>query len=228
MIMKKAISYQSVAIVACVLMSGCTLSGLSGSSEFACKAPDGVTCQSVSTTYHQALNKQLPGQNEGGISRSSSTSKRQETGVVGGSDPRHRPTPTLIPISAVGGQQQAAIYSEPTIMRLWVAPWRDHDNDMHDQSYVYIRVNDGEWLVDSVRSQINRAYAPSFPGASQAVVAPKAATPQSNQQAAPQAVPASLTKALNFGQTRPGSPVINTVAETKAAIAADKEAASND
>ena len=33
------------------MLSGCmSMSGLSGSSSYACKAPDGVTCQSVSGT----------------------------------------------------------------------------------------------------------------------------------------------------------------------------------
>jgi hypothetical protein len=38
------------------------MSGLSGSSDYACKAPDGVTCDSVSGTYANAIHNNLPSQ----------------------------------------------------------------------------------------------------------------------------------------------------------------------
>ena len=44
-------------------LAGCmSLSGLSGNSSYACKAPDGVTCQSVSGTYANAVVNNLPAQ----------------------------------------------------------------------------------------------------------------------------------------------------------------------
>ena len=46
-----------------VSLAGCmSLSGLSGNSSYACKAPDGVTCQSVSGTYANAVANNLPAQ----------------------------------------------------------------------------------------------------------------------------------------------------------------------
>ena len=52
------------ALVLCTtLLSGCaSLSGLDGGSSYACKAPEGVTCDSVSGTYHNALQNNLPSQ----------------------------------------------------------------------------------------------------------------------------------------------------------------------
>ena len=45
------------------MLSGCmSMSGLSGSSSYACKAPDGVTCDSVSGTYANAVQNNLPSQ----------------------------------------------------------------------------------------------------------------------------------------------------------------------
>ena len=47
------------------LLAGCmNLSGLSGGSSYACKAPDGVTCQSVSGTYANAVADNLPAQRQ--------------------------------------------------------------------------------------------------------------------------------------------------------------------
>jgi conjugal transfer pilus assembly protein TraV len=38
------------------------MSGLGGDSKYACKAPDGVACDSVSGTYANALHNNLPSQ----------------------------------------------------------------------------------------------------------------------------------------------------------------------
>ena len=46
-----------------LVLAGCTsLSGLSGTSDYACKAPEGVTCDSVSGTYANAIHNNLPSQ----------------------------------------------------------------------------------------------------------------------------------------------------------------------
>ena len=51
-------------LAACSLaLPGCmNLSGLDGSTHYACKAPDGVTCDSVSGTYANAVQNNLPSQ----------------------------------------------------------------------------------------------------------------------------------------------------------------------
>ena len=48
---------------AMTLMSGCAnMSGLGGSSQFSCKAPDGVKCESMTGVYHNAVAENLPSQ----------------------------------------------------------------------------------------------------------------------------------------------------------------------
>src|SRR5579862_5069352 len=47
----------TVALVACASMAG-----VGGSAEFGCKAPVGVKCDSVSGTYYNALQQNLPSQ----------------------------------------------------------------------------------------------------------------------------------------------------------------------
>lgn len=50
-------------LVAMLALSGCmSMSGLGGDSKYACKAPDGVTCDSVSGTYANAVANNLPSQ----------------------------------------------------------------------------------------------------------------------------------------------------------------------
>jgi len=49
---------------------------------------------------------------------------------------------------------------------VWFAPWEDNDGDMHDQSYVYLPIDNGKWLIEHNRRRIQDAYrpvrAPSF------------------------------------------------------------------
>lgn len=131
-------------------LAGCmNLSGLSGNSSYACKAPDGVTCQSVSGTYANAVANNLPAQ-------------------------RARATPTAAPVSAPSSAASAPtvrntsadaaqvlpLRSAPSILRLWFKPWEDADRDLYDQGYVYVQVDGGRWLVDHAQRAIREAYAP--------------------------------------------------------------------
>lgn len=132
-------------------LAGCmSLSGLNGSSSYACKAPDGVTCQSVSGTYANAVANNLPAQ-------------------------RARATPAAAPerapsspaASTPGARNASAdaaptfpLRSAPRILRLWFKPWEDADRDLYDQGYVYVQVDGGRWLVDHAQRAIREAYAP--------------------------------------------------------------------
>ena len=41
--------------------------------------------------------------------------------------------------------------SSPRVLRLWIAPWEDHDGDLHDASFVHVVIDTGRWLIDRVR-----------------------------------------------------------------------------
>ena len=59
----RASPWRSCIAVTAVAFGGCAnMSGLSGSSDYACKAPEGVTCDSVSGTYANAIQHNLPSQ----------------------------------------------------------------------------------------------------------------------------------------------------------------------
>jgi conjugal transfer pilus assembly protein TraV len=150
------------------MLSGCmSMSGLSGSSSYACKAPDGVTCDSVSGTYANAVQNNLPSQRRtAGASPGAPQAPRPTAGINGAAaagaagaaasriavSPSPPPSPTAIPLR-----------SSARILRLWFKPWEDADRDLHDQGYVYVRVDDGQWLVEHAQRQIRDAYAPLRP-----------------------------------------------------------------
>lgn len=117
------------------LMSGCgSMAGFTDSgSKFACKAPAGVICTSVSGVYANAQQNNLPALHSG--SRPAMASYAMPTGGA------------AFPVAAAG----MPIRSQARVLRIWVAPWRDEDDTLHDQSYMYVMVEPGKWLVERSR-----------------------------------------------------------------------------
>lgn len=138
------------ALAATSMLGGCmSMSGLSGSSSYACKAPEGVTCDSVSGTYANAVHNNLPGQR----SRSAPSSAAQATSPS---------TLSRIP-SASASAEPMTLRSSARILRLWFKPWEDADRDLYDQGYVYVQVDSGQWLIEHAQRQIRDAYIPLRP-----------------------------------------------------------------
>lgn len=145
------------------LLGGCTsLSGLSGSSSYACKAPDGITCQSVSGTY---ANTQ-PGPRAGARVPAAELADA----------PSGAPQPSRV-LTATIGSANTPLRSPPRILRLWFKPWEDADQDLYDQGYVYVQVDSGRWQVEHARRAIRESYAPiKTPSGSRAASAPASPT----------------------------------------------------
>nr|WP_297383299.1 TraV family lipoprotein [uncultured Roseateles sp.] len=130
-------------------LSGCmSMSGLGGNSSYACKAPEGVICDSVSGTYANAVHNNLPSQR----ARSPSPA------------PAVSPPSTRAPVpSTSAAAEPMPLRSSARILRLWFKPWEDADRDLYDQGYVYVQIDSGQWLVDHAQRQIREAYAPLRP-----------------------------------------------------------------
>jgi conjugal transfer pilus assembly protein TraV len=142
------------AICVGAVLAGCTsISGLTGSSSYACKAPDGVTCDSVSGTYANAVQNNLPSQR-------SRAATPPMAPAAAGSAPARSVEPTQMAMSSVS---PTPLRSSARILRLWFKPWEDADRDLYDQGYVYVQIDNGQWLVDHAQRQIRDAYAPLRP-----------------------------------------------------------------
>lgn len=139
-----------------LLLAGCTsLSGVSGSSSYACKAPEGVACDSVSGTYANAMQHNLPSQREQQGKNSGHSTAR--AGEAASNAPA-----TIPPAAGNAGlpPTPVTLRSAPRVMRLWIKPWEDADHDLHDQSYVYVQVDGGRWQIGHVQRQVRDTYAP--------------------------------------------------------------------
>ncbi len=138
---------------AALVLPGCSnVSGLSGSSSYACKAPEGVTCDSVSGTYANAVQNNLPSQRQ---RRTAPESSEHSDSPLPSMAAASRPalTASLLPTPV-------SLRSSPRILRLWFKPWEDADHDLYDQGYVYVQIDAGQWQIEHVQRQIRDAYAP--------------------------------------------------------------------
>lgn len=52
-----------------------------------------------------------------------------------------------------------------TVLRVWLAPFTDKDGDLHDQRYLYVRLNNGGWDSQSMQSLAasSRVSKPVYP-----------------------------------------------------------------
>ena len=117
-------------IVLAAVLPGCAITGLDGESKYACKAPEGVRCDSVSGTYYNALQNNLPAQRRSAA-----------------------PPVDTSPQAAPAG-------SAPRVLRLWIKAWEDADRDLVGESLVYVQVDNGRWLVDHVQRQQREPFVP--------------------------------------------------------------------
>lgn len=136
-------------LILMTLLSSCTnLSGLQGSSQYGCQAPEGVACDSISGVYANAVLQRLPSQQH--VTHTVAPQPRDAERPATASLPES--PPTVLPLR-----------SNNRLLRLWIKPWEDRDGDLHDQSFVYVQIDDGRWLIEHAQRQIREAYAPIRP-----------------------------------------------------------------
>ncbi len=176
---------------AALLQAGCTsMSGLSGSSSYSCKAPVGVQCDSVAGTYTNAVQHNLPSQRTRAV-------PAHETDEPTAQPPRPVLTVGSPPAPSVRGPGTSlpptpiTLRSTPRVLRLWFKAWEDADHDLYDQGYVYVQVDGGRWQIEHVQRQIRESYAPIR-------------APQRSAEASGSALPPNAAAELP-GRPRPGT-----------------------
>lgn len=110
-----------------VISVGLALSGcLSYSSDYGCKGyPEGVNCQSVSSVYDMDPER-------------AATVPRAGNGGSSG-------TPSQLHLSSEGPTLGRPVVTPPEVLRVWITPWRDVDNRLHEGSYVYVLVKEADF-----------------------------------------------------------------------------------
>ncbi len=160
--------FASVGTAVAMALSGCaSMSGLDATDTYGCRAPEGVSCISVSGTYANS--------NPGGrLSRSPSAPAKSSADA-----PRvYGAASVAIPQPAAPGSTSDAIRSKPRLLRVWIAPWEDSDGDLHEEGYVHMVVDNGRWLIEHVRptarSNVDGVARPVAPAADASPSKPEA------------------------------------------------------
>ena len=203
-----------LAVAAALVLAGCAdLSGLGASSTFKCNAPPGLPCRSLAAVdAAQRSGSHAPSAQEPDGSRATPAGAPARTAMA------EIDTPTQGAVAAVGtGAQErsaarpalqlmptGALRSEPTVVRMWVAPWVDRDGDLHDQGHVYLQVDTGRWLIDHNRERIRRAFAPQAAGGASTSAVPAEADAQASPKPAARS-PMAAASRPTFGAPRPAA-----------------------
>lgn len=149
-----------------VTLTGCgSLTGIGGNNTFGCKAPKGIACQSVSGVYYNTIDSkqsqdpkqgkdQKPGKNGTSYQPLSTKPRAVHASLQGSEQPRMSDAPEPGHIPARSATRE---------LRIWYAPWLDNDNVAHDESYSYVVVEEGRWLLQRKLDMIRERYAPANP-----------------------------------------------------------------
>jgi conjugal transfer pilus assembly protein TraV len=175
--MKKTL-YLAIAALGISTLSGCsTLSGFDASSEFACNAPVGVSCASVSGVYANAKVGNLPSQKVGEekfryMTRDGKAVEQENASVKDNNEfdflasgtvhheeekpvePKFSTTPPAKVITGDAPNTDTPVYIQAQVLRVWFAPWEDAENMLHDQSYVYMTVQKGRWDIEHLSKEV--------------------------------------------------------------------------
>lgn len=174
---------------ACLLVlttAGCgSITGISGETEFACKAPRGVPCTSMSGVYANIRAGTVPGMQPpqatepGGAApqaANTATGPEPASHAAGAPrDPLDLSTPATMstarqaqpgafarvpPIAMNTPSSGTPVRTPERVLRIWIAPLEDREGTLHDQRYVYVHVERGQWLLEAFQENGSRAYAP--------------------------------------------------------------------
>jgi conjugal transfer pilus assembly protein TraV len=126
-------------LILVLALAGCaaTLSGVDGAERYACKAPEGALCTSVSGVYANSAH---------GMPKAL---KPPEPKSLFGEPARYGAVPPTP--GRASAPTSSALRSNPRVLRLWIAPWEDADGDLHEESLVHVLVDSGRWLIEHVR-----------------------------------------------------------------------------
>jgi len=114
------------------------LAGCAGNPKYACGVPDGVGCKPVGEIYEASVTGTL---NRGRLSQNDEDEDGEiETSghpLVEAAD-----TPVIVTV-----QPGDPLLTRPKHIRVWINRWEDQAGDLHDETYLYLRLDNGTWRL---------------------------------------------------------------------------------
>ena len=137
-----------------LLLTGCA------TPKYACGVPDGIGCKPLSEVHRMARDGTLkmraaPNNRDGEEPPSKKTPSAQADLVklAGGAEADadsgpEQITPPETPPDIVTVTPGTPILTPPRTLRVWIARWPDENGTLHDETYLYLRLDNGRWLME--------------------------------------------------------------------------------
>lgn len=160
---RSTVGVATICGIALMSLAACgSMSGLDGGSRYACQAPTGVACDSVSGVYANTVARSPtatspPASSRAVTSAAEPSGASREAGILAG---------TMGVATAEDGADRTEslpLRLPPRVLRLWIRPWEDSDGDLHDQAYSYVQIDSGRWRTDHVEQLLRQAAMPIRP-----------------------------------------------------------------
>ncbi len=132
--------------------------------KYACGVPDGIGCKPLSEVHRMAKDGTLKMRSAPNYRDDEDTqSKKAPTAqadvmrlagganrnTVSGPEPEQAAPPRMTP-NIVTVTPGAPVLIPPRTMRVWVSRWPDEDGTLHDETYLYLRLDNGRWLMEGM------------------------------------------------------------------------------
>jgi conjugal transfer pilus assembly protein TraV len=137
-----------------LLITGCT------TPKYACGVPDGIGCKPLSEVHRMAqdgtLKMRAAPSNRDEDQSKETASAHSDVEKLAGRDnakpddatkPDIEAPPRTLP-EVVTVTPGAPILTPPRTLRVWIARWPDEDGTLHDETYLYLRLDNGRWLME--------------------------------------------------------------------------------
>lgn len=189
------ISHSLAVIAASLALGGCASTfNTAGSSEFSCPGmPNGVVCAAPFTAYEMtngssaALDQQFADPEQQRKAGGVPAARLDAGGGVLGAGVA----------TALAGRLPQPIMEQAQVMRIWVAPWVDANNDVHWPSYIYTEIQPKRWRFGLPAT---RQSAGVIPHLADAPVALPTAAPKGAENVGAQGHGAAVAEAIPMNQ----------------------------
>ena len=150
---------QTILFILCLasLVAGCAVKG-----DYSCGVPvNGVRCQPMDETHRQMQAGSLRSLNtDPFVVEEPTRSTPVHQGRLDDEEMSFGERPPLSRVNAVveAGlnlpsiatiHSKQAILSQPRELRIWFSRFTDPEGDLHDESFVFVRISNGHWVIDN-------------------------------------------------------------------------------
>ena len=161
--MNAKIGLISMAVVSTLVLSGCasSLSPYGGNDNTSCatKYMEGIPCNSITGNEmnYKAGNLKWQQVEKTRVQADEQNQRQNVDAMQLPVDAKPSPRSQSVPTTGF------PMRTPERVLRIWFAPYKDEDNALNDQKYVFVTVQKGDWNIEANRAVIRPTYKQIFP-----------------------------------------------------------------